>query len=207
MVTQHSAITDPNIHEPKGVLYASSGQVYFADGAGSGNWEAPVTTIEKRAFSGATSEEFTGLSDYSTIVFTIHGLQSTAAEDLLIQFSTASTYRTTGYLDGVVTDDLSSVTDSDGTAIRIGNFEQVYGYGVVTITNLNSATLPTTVDSWFCSADVNHASSTSADTASRLANYFGTYPTAEAHEKLKIFTTNSEALTDGGSGFINIYGY
>lgn len=36
---QHSAITDPNIHEPKGITTASSGQVYVADGGGSGDWK------------------------------------------------------------------------------------------------------------------------------------------------------------------------
>ena len=36
---QHSALTDPNIHEPKGIASASVGEVYVADGAGSGAWE------------------------------------------------------------------------------------------------------------------------------------------------------------------------
>lgn len=35
---QHSALTDPNIHEPKGIASASSGQVYVANGSGSGSW-------------------------------------------------------------------------------------------------------------------------------------------------------------------------
>lgn len=34
----HSALTDPNLHEPKGVSTANAGQVYVADGAGSGAW-------------------------------------------------------------------------------------------------------------------------------------------------------------------------
>ncbi len=36
---QHSAITDPEIHEPKGASTASADTVYVADGAGSGTWE------------------------------------------------------------------------------------------------------------------------------------------------------------------------
>ena len=35
---EHVNITDPNIHEPKGVAAASVGQVYVADGSGSGDW-------------------------------------------------------------------------------------------------------------------------------------------------------------------------
>lgn len=35
---EHSSITDPYIHEPKGVSSASEGMVYVADGNGSGTW-------------------------------------------------------------------------------------------------------------------------------------------------------------------------
>lgn len=38
MTIEHSVITDPNIHEPKGVSTANSEQVYSADGVGSGSW-------------------------------------------------------------------------------------------------------------------------------------------------------------------------
>lgn len=42
MTVQHNAITDPDIHEPKGAASAASGKVYKADGTGSGAWEYPV---------------------------------------------------------------------------------------------------------------------------------------------------------------------
>lgn len=35
---QHSSLTDPELHEPKGASEASSGKVYVSDGAGSGDW-------------------------------------------------------------------------------------------------------------------------------------------------------------------------
>lgn len=35
----HATLTDPNLHEPKGIAAAPAGQVYIADGAGSGNWK------------------------------------------------------------------------------------------------------------------------------------------------------------------------
>jgi len=38
---QHSALTDPNLHEPKGVSTAASGKVYVANGSGSGAWLYP----------------------------------------------------------------------------------------------------------------------------------------------------------------------
>lgn len=36
---QHNNLTDPNLHEPKGVSTAVNGQVYVADGGGSGDWK------------------------------------------------------------------------------------------------------------------------------------------------------------------------
>lgn len=41
MAVQHKNITDPDIHEPKGVASAAVGKVYVSDGAGSGSWEYP----------------------------------------------------------------------------------------------------------------------------------------------------------------------
>jgi hypothetical protein len=39
---QHFAITDPNIHEPKGIASATAGKVYTANGSGSGTWLLPA---------------------------------------------------------------------------------------------------------------------------------------------------------------------
>lgn len=38
---QHNALTDPNIHEPKGITSAVNGEVYMANGSGSGTWKFP----------------------------------------------------------------------------------------------------------------------------------------------------------------------
>jgi hypothetical protein len=43
----HSSLSDPYLHEPKGISTASVGQIYIADGSGSGNW-----TENSRAFGG-----------------------------------------------------------------------------------------------------------------------------------------------------------
>lgn len=47
MTIQHSVITDPDVHEPKGASTASVGQVYVSDGAGSGTWDMnyPLTAL------------------------------------------------------------------------------------------------------------------------------------------------------------------
>lgn len=35
---QHSSLTDPNLHEPKGISTASANQAYLSNGSGSGTW-------------------------------------------------------------------------------------------------------------------------------------------------------------------------
>lgn len=42
---RHSTITDPAIHEPKGVSTAAAGTVYTANGSGSGAWSTPPSGI------------------------------------------------------------------------------------------------------------------------------------------------------------------
>lgn len=41
MAVEHKNIDEANLHEPKGVSAATTGQVYVADGAGSGAWSKP----------------------------------------------------------------------------------------------------------------------------------------------------------------------
>lgn len=36
----HKDLTGADLHEPKGIATATSGQIYVADGAGSGTWQA-----------------------------------------------------------------------------------------------------------------------------------------------------------------------
>lgn len=43
----HSTLTDPYLHEPKGIASAGTGQVYVANGTGSGTW------VENHRFLGA----------------------------------------------------------------------------------------------------------------------------------------------------------
>lgn len=48
---EHVNLTDPELHEPKGVAAASANETYVADGAGSGAWSEP----EPKGISAATS--------------------------------------------------------------------------------------------------------------------------------------------------------
>ena len=75
-MAEHKNITDPNIHEPKGVSVATVGTTYIADGAGSGAWSAiPLDlsgmVVERliNGFSTATSQEPVGLDTALQIEF------------------------------------------------------------------------------------------------------------------------------------------
>jgi hypothetical protein len=48
-MVDHAALTDPEIHEPKGASTATAGQVYTADGASSGEWAKPFKYVGVRS--------------------------------------------------------------------------------------------------------------------------------------------------------------
>lgn len=39
---EHASLTDPNLHEPKGVAAAAVDSIYQANGSGSGSWKLPL---------------------------------------------------------------------------------------------------------------------------------------------------------------------
>jgi len=41
-MVQHSSLTGSECHEPKGADTASAGEIFVADGAGSGSWNAAI---------------------------------------------------------------------------------------------------------------------------------------------------------------------
>jgi hypothetical protein len=47
-MTEHVAITDPQIHEPKGISTAAAGTVYKANGSGSGTWVDITAAIKNK---------------------------------------------------------------------------------------------------------------------------------------------------------------
>lgn len=64
----HSTLSDPYLHEPKGVSSALAGQIYVSDGAGSGDW-----VENSRAFNGyltfSTSSPYAHSATTSDTVF------------------------------------------------------------------------------------------------------------------------------------------
>lgn len=79
---EHNTITDPDLHEPKDVAAAGSGEVYVSDGAGSGVWRAlsefsgaMVITNSSTpiALTAATDSTLATFSDYIQITGFVAG--------------------------------------------------------------------------------------------------------------------------------------
>lgn len=68
---QHSSLTDPNLHEPKGASTATAESFYVANGAGSGSWKLRLRRLTATS-SGAPST----VSANSTLeqTFTVSGV-------------------------------------------------------------------------------------------------------------------------------------
>lgn len=68
----HSTLTDPYLHEPKGVAAASSGSVYVSNGAGSGAWVHPHHYVSAYvAFDSSTPESQSITTTFSALNPTI----------------------------------------------------------------------------------------------------------------------------------------
>jgi hypothetical protein len=94
----HSTLTDPYLHEPKGVAAAASGSVYVSDGAGSGDWE-----------------------DHRRSVFTLHFKDISSAEDLYIPVPFGGTVsRLTSVLEGAISGSDLVITVKDSADASMG---------------------------------------------------------------------------------------
>ena len=202
MATTHSTITDPNIHEPKGVASADANTVYRADGAGSGNWEAPLKLIERRTLTGLTAEEFTGLSAYRNLYIVAEGYTlGSGAAYLLVQVGTSGAYRTSGYIT-MHNNDASTLENPNTTGLPLGAHGAfLNGFGQMEIWNFNDASHPTSCKTDCVESDNNPISSTAS--VADPWHVMAFYPTVEAHEKFKIVTDNAATISDG---FITVYG-
>lgn len=105
----HSSLTDPYLHEPKGVAAASSGNVYVANGSGSGTWKPAERYISAYvAFSTSSPESQAITTTFSALDPTIIASQNngftptdtpnarisyTGAEDIVATFNFTTSVR------------------------------------------------------------------------------------------------------------------
>lgn len=76
---QHSSLTDPNLHEPKGISTASANQLYLANGSGSGTW------TNANRFPG------TGWGKYTNTTYTGGTALAVSTTPVLLPFTTDDT--------------------------------------------------------------------------------------------------------------------
>ena len=68
MAIAHADLTGDQLHEPKGIETATDGDVYVADGLGSGAWENPSATFyNKNKY--AITQRFDDLAAAGSIYF------------------------------------------------------------------------------------------------------------------------------------------
>ena len=75
----HSALTDPYLHEPKGASTASSGDIYLANGAGSGTWTSAHQHVDAYLAFDSTTPAYTHAATTSFTV--INPTLSTSSTD------------------------------------------------------------------------------------------------------------------------------
>jgi hypothetical protein len=84
MTIQHNTITDPDIHEPKGVAAATSGKVYISNGSGSGAWEYPPGKAHAELYiSGGTTAHTLAAASAFTLLNPSGEWTASGNEDIL----------------------------------------------------------------------------------------------------------------------------
>lgn len=115
---QHSTLTDPNLHEPKGISTASANTVYMANGSGSGTY----TNVNRLPG--------TGWGQYSNAVYTGTTYLSITDAGVLVPFDTNTNVTqlpitlagSTSPLMNLSTETLLFVSEGDMHAITLSFF-------------------------------------------------------------------------------------
>jgi hypothetical protein len=123
---QHASLTDPYLHEPKGAASANAGEVYVADGAGSGDWSARQYTINALIADVSSSETVYVPIPYSgtvvKVVSVLEGAITVADATVIVSNSSAASMGTltiaytssaAGDVDTLVPASNNTVTDND----------------------------------------------------------------------------------------------
>lgn len=199
----HSTITDPDIHEPKGISSASGGRVYRADGAGSGAWVRPIELLASGDDVSGTSFDVTGLSDYRQIIFVLEASNVSNDEFVLQLYSTSgAVWRTSGYLSSFHHSsdnaDISAAPTNGLGIAKTFSSGRSYSTAIARISNFNSATQKTQCIAESAAMNTFYPTSATTSSSDKGVTYQSLYNTAEAHEGIRL-------STQGGSTFSNVY--
>jgi hypothetical protein len=129
MSIEHKNITDPNIHEPKGVNTAAGNTVYVATGSGSGTWvKLPIQALSGLVGDGVAGQSLlsTGLGTFQYLWQTVYGQTSFAnlAVPTVITYPSGYTKVTVATTGSGVPREMSESTSArltyTGTPTRVG---------------------------------------------------------------------------------------
>lgn len=170
-MARHSTLTGADLHEPKGVASATAGQVYVADGAGSGDWVQPA----------ASNVTLTDTEDHYTATTVEDALEEIYEREVYLTGSLAD-ISTAGFVLVPIPDDgtVSSITFSLGAAITAAD-------ATLTVTRGgDSASLGTQVVTYTGSAEGDTYSFTPSGNAALVS---------ATHRYLKIATNGNSTTT------------
>jgi hypothetical protein len=109
----HASLTDPNLHEPKGVSTAVVDSIYQANGSGSGSWKFPI-----KKYSITISPALVAADTTAEQTFTCTGL--VAATDSIIGVSKPTAQAGLGIVGWRVSaDNTIAITFSNNTVAGI----------------------------------------------------------------------------------------
>lgn len=138
----HSTLTDPYLHEPKGVASASSGEVYVSNGSGSGTWV-----------------------DNRRSVLTVHFSDLSSAENIYCPIPFGGTVsRVTSVLEGSIAGGDVTVTFKNSSAATMGTLTVTQtGSAAGDIDSLDPTTNNTVTDNDYILIQTNGGASTHVD--------------------------------------------
>lgn len=193
----HSTITDPDIHETKGMQTAAAGTVKMATGSGASTFNKPLELISTFDVTHATQAEktFTNLEDYRTLHLVLEHYVGSTTQSLILQFSTnnGSSYITSGYKSSWIdTDNDELNTQTSGCFLLVASSTNKFGFGISTISNFNDSSNYTSVMSKYSVRNVNQINSASSPGQQEPGSAYCYYPTNQAHNAMKITGTFSQ---------------
>lgn len=195
----HNTLTDPELHEPKGISTAISGSVYTANGSGSGVWTIPTVgpTFGTAQTPTTATATFTGIPSTAKIITIILSDLSTNGSSAMVVRAGSGSIDSASYSSIAETFVTGSTTrtpqtNTTGYIVGLGGATSKSN-GIIVLRRLNASS-----NTWI---------STLAANSFDGANYFTVYGSgAKTYsgilDRVQVTTIGGTDLFDAGS--INI---